>query len=471
MNAIDLQKEDLNNINSVSLLGEIKRGLNRQFYIPNLNTTVENLHNYSTGLVDSNFSSITNTNSTPAERLGYTWNGSLPTQVYKTYGESINEYFKPNSHNTYELNHLGNVRAVITDEKLLEDVNTNNSIDAGCFFSSNIVSFSDYYPFGMVMPGRNGGSLYRYSFQGQEKDDEVKGNGNSYTTEFRQYDPRLGRWLSTAPLKALAAGWTPYRFGFDNPMYFVDNTGLFETRKEAKAYKKNNRLKGQVSEDADGFSIDNKKAGTSIFKDADFGIQTGVLVQHNKTKPSTGLNKGSEISTPNGLVKINKFEFYGDPTQSGIQIEFNYQPSDNISLSKESSLYKWVQTVRTNSDINSSFENNNSFPSNSNVQFLDIADRKGESASIKYNSEGMKIEDILGRIPSKSTVNWQAETSLIKVDNAGELEKRIITLTWGFEVQPNGSSKSTGLKLKNKPSGFHNKVLTTNPAKIKELVP
>lgn len=41
----------------------------------------------------------------------------------------------------------------------------------------------------------------------------------------------------------------------------------------------------------------------------------------------------------------------------------------------------------------------------------------------------------------------------------------------GGEVQPNGSSKSTGLKLKNKPSGFHNKVLTTNPAKIKELVP
>jgi len=31
-------------------------------------------------------------------------------------------------------------------------------------------------------------------------DDEVKGGGNSYTTEFRQLDPRIGRWLSLDPL-------------------------------------------------------------------------------------------------------------------------------------------------------------------------------------------------------------------------------------------------------------------------------
>ena len=37
---------------------------------------------------------------------------------------------------------------------------------------------------------------YRYMFNGMEADPELKGNGNSYTTEFRQYDPRLGRWLS-----------------------------------------------------------------------------------------------------------------------------------------------------------------------------------------------------------------------------------------------------------------------------------
>jgi hypothetical protein len=34
----------------------------------------------------------------------------------------------------------------------------------------------------------------RYLFQGQEMDDEVKGDGNSVNISFRMHDPRLGRW-------------------------------------------------------------------------------------------------------------------------------------------------------------------------------------------------------------------------------------------------------------------------------------
>ncbi|MBT3424521.1 MAG: hypothetical protein HOD63_10470 [Bacteroidetes bacterium] len=39
------------------------------------------------------------------------------------------------------------------------------------------------------------GDTYRFGFNGIEKDNEVFGTGNSYTTMFRQYDPRLGRWF------------------------------------------------------------------------------------------------------------------------------------------------------------------------------------------------------------------------------------------------------------------------------------
>ena len=34
----------------------------------------------------------------------------------------------------------------------------------------------------------------RYLFQGQAKDNEVKGDGNSVNISFRMHDPRLGRW-------------------------------------------------------------------------------------------------------------------------------------------------------------------------------------------------------------------------------------------------------------------------------------
>lgn len=64
---------------------------------------------------------------------------------------------------------------------------------------------------------------YRYGFQGMEKDDKIKGEGNSYTTEFRQYDPRVGRWLSLDPVTH--HHFSPYN-GFDNnPIYYKDPNG------------------------------------------------------------------------------------------------------------------------------------------------------------------------------------------------------------------------------------------------------
>jgi RHS repeat-associated protein len=76
------------------------------------------------------------------------------------------------------------------------------------------------------MPGRHGSvSSYRYGAFGYESDDEVKGEKNSYTTEFRQYDPRIGRWLSMDPLNAIMPGHSPYSFSNNNPIYGSDPGG------------------------------------------------------------------------------------------------------------------------------------------------------------------------------------------------------------------------------------------------------
>ena len=93
-------------------------------------------------------------------------------------------------------------------------------------YSPQVFSISDYYTFGSLMPKRNASSnAYRYGFNGMEKDDEVKGGGNSYTTLFRQYDPRLGRWLSVDPESSLLPWQSPY-VGMDNqPVIVVDPDG------------------------------------------------------------------------------------------------------------------------------------------------------------------------------------------------------------------------------------------------------
>ena len=82
----------------------------------------------------------------------------------------------------------------------------------------------DYYPFGMLVPNRNySNNSYRYGYQGSEKDDEVKGEAKSYTTQFRQLDPRIGRWLSRDP--KVTAFETPYSSMNNNPILYNDIKG------------------------------------------------------------------------------------------------------------------------------------------------------------------------------------------------------------------------------------------------------
>ncbi|TDB67990.1 hypothetical protein EZE20_03430 [Arundinibacter roseus] len=38
----------------------------------------------------------------------------------------------------------------------------------------------------------------------------------------RQYDATLGRWMSGDPLAEQAPDWTPYRYGFNNPLKYTE---------------------------------------------------------------------------------------------------------------------------------------------------------------------------------------------------------------------------------------------------------
>jgi RHS repeat-associated protein len=69
---------------------------------------------------------------------------------------------------------------------------------------------------------------YRYGFNGQEKDNEVKGVGNSLDFGARIYDSRLGRFLSLDPLAGKFPWQSPYIFAGNNPIFFIDENGEFK---------------------------------------------------------------------------------------------------------------------------------------------------------------------------------------------------------------------------------------------------
>lgn len=68
-----------------------------------------------------------------------------------------------------------------------------NNLVAG--LQPDVVEYHDYDPFGMLvnqMTKSESGGGYRYGFQGQEEDNELKGEGNSLNYTFRMHDPRVG---------------------------------------------------------------------------------------------------------------------------------------------------------------------------------------------------------------------------------------------------------------------------------------
>src|SRR5690554_6487961 len=67
---------------------------------------------------------------------------------------------------------------------------------------------------------------YRYGFQGQEMDDEVKGEGNSVNYKYRMHDPRVGRFFTVDPLALKYPFYSPYAFSGNQVIHTVELEGL-----------------------------------------------------------------------------------------------------------------------------------------------------------------------------------------------------------------------------------------------------
>lgn len=120
--------------------------------------------------------------------------------------------------------HLGNVRVVVGDRLLATGTPANITNEA------DVLSYNNYYPFGMLQPGRNYSSnTYRFGFNGKEMDNDVTGNtGVTYDYGFRIYDTRVARFLSVDPLTKDYPWYTPYQFAGNKPIWAIDLDGLEE---------------------------------------------------------------------------------------------------------------------------------------------------------------------------------------------------------------------------------------------------
>jgi RHS repeat-associated protein len=170
----------------------------------------------------------------------------------------------------------------------------------------------------MLLPNRHGSiDTYRYGFQGQEKDDEIKGEGNSINYKFRMHDPRVGRFLSLDPLSA--------SYPHNSPYAFSENRVIDGTELEGMEYKTIH------------YDLELKSDGTTRIKKVNW-----VHIKKNWSTPINGVNHAAtlHVARLNGKTQIfETFEpvDYGDYDERlrGIKASAAYNYTSNASMTEK----------------------------------------------------------------------------------------------------------------------------------------
>lgn len=84
------------------------------------------------------------------------------------------------------------------------------------------VSEDDYYPFGMNVHRQQNGVGNKYLYNKKELQEEL----NQYDYGARFYDPVIAKWTSVDPLAEKMTRYSPYNYGLNNPMRFIDPDGM-----------------------------------------------------------------------------------------------------------------------------------------------------------------------------------------------------------------------------------------------------
>jgi RHS repeat-associated protein len=92
---------------------------------------------------------------------------------------------------------------------------------------SPVIASNDYYAFGLTFNSysRENSVPQNYLYNKKELINDLSLGVYDYGA--RQYDPAIGRWTVIDPLSEKGRRWSPYTYGADNPIRFIDPDGMW----------------------------------------------------------------------------------------------------------------------------------------------------------------------------------------------------------------------------------------------------
>ncbi len=159
------------------------------------------------------------------------------------------------------------------------------------------------YTFGSIMMSVSKGE-YRYGMNTQEKDNEIYGEGNSYSAEYWQYDARLGRRWNVDPVVKVHE--SPYATFANNPIWFVDPSGADTSHASTESADFiNNIMTKEYEVEKTGlslvFSKMLKQSVTKMVENPDYNADMAKIIQ-----------RAIEKQTVNVKFTNNKKDAYSD---------------------------------------------------------------------------------------------------------------------------------------------------------------
>jgi len=172
---------------------------------------------------------------------------------------------------------------------------------------------------------------YPSGFNGKENDNEIKGVGNQQDYGMRNYDPRLGKFLSVDPLTKDYPWYTPYQFAGNKPIWASDLDGLEEFFETNYYDQKGNLYK------------------TVITLASDRGIKDGNYTVH---KSSVYTNLSSDAA---GNLNTSFVKFYDGSFMSPCTSPASFSNPENYTSAmgrNQNGTIQWTQLVPGTNIIN-----------------------------------------------------------------------------------------------------------------------